>query len=98
MASIARPPPVLNVPDSASTVNVQIIDTTSRIKGIPVSLFVTPEYKGFDYLDCPEPIESDLDVPGSLACRLSISDLISISSQQTLLHLPQPALDGHGHS
>ena len=53
MASTAKPPPALNIPDSKSVVNIRIVDTTSRIKNMPSSIFVTPPYKGFDYLDCP---------------------------------------------
>ena len=53
MASTFKPPPPLNIPDSSSVVNVHIINSTSRIKTIPFSVFVTPPYKGLDYLDCP---------------------------------------------
>lgn len=53
MASTVKPPPPLNIPDSSSVVNVHIINSTSRIKTIPFSVFVTPTYKGLDYLDCP---------------------------------------------
>lgn len=53
MAPTVKPPPQLNIPDSKSVVNVHIIDSTSRIKGIPFSAFMTPPYKGLDYLDCP---------------------------------------------
>ena len=53
MAAAVKPPPSLNIPDSSSVVNVHVINTTSRIKGIPFSVFVTPPYKGLDYLDCP---------------------------------------------
>lgn len=53
MASTVKPPPPLNIPDSQSVVNVHIINSTSRIKTIPFSVFVTPHYKGLDYLDCP---------------------------------------------
>ncbi len=49
----AKSPPPLNIPDSKSIVNVRIINSTSRIKGIPYSVFVTPPYKGLDHLDCP---------------------------------------------
>ena len=53
MASTVKLPPPLNIPDSSSVVNVHIINSTSRIKTIPFSVFVTPPYKGLDYLDCP---------------------------------------------
>ena len=53
MASISKPPPSLNIPDSKSVVNVHIINSTSRMKGIPYSLFMTPSYKGLDTLDAP---------------------------------------------
>lgn len=45
--------PPLNIPHSNSTVNVHIINTTSRIKNIPYSVFVEPPIKGLDFLDCP---------------------------------------------
>ena len=53
MPPTTKPPPSLNIPTSASRVNVRIIDTTSRIKGIPFSLFLIPEYKGLDDPNCP---------------------------------------------
>lgn len=53
MASALKPPPSLDIPDSTCIVNVHIINSTSRIKGIPYSLFTTPSYKGLEYLDCP---------------------------------------------
>ncbi|CAD6567914.1 MAG: hypothetical protein ASARMPREDX12_000839 [Alectoria sarmentosa] len=53
MPPTVTPPPRLNIPNSESTVNVHIINTTSRITKIPFSIFTTPSYKGLDYLDCP---------------------------------------------
>lgn len=53
MAPTIKPPPPLNIPDSKSIVNVHVIDSTSRITGIPFSVFMTPPYKGLEYLDCP---------------------------------------------
>ena len=53
MAPTTEPPPPLNISDSKSVVNVHIINSTSRIKGIPFSVFTTPHYKGLDYLDVP---------------------------------------------
>ena len=53
MASTSKPPPPLNIPDSKSVVNLHIINSTSRIKSLPFSVFVTPPYKGLEYLDCP---------------------------------------------
>ena len=53
MASLSKPPPTLNIPDSKSVVNVHVINSTSRIKGLPYSFFVTPSYKGLDILDGP---------------------------------------------
>lgn len=53
MAPTAQNPPPLNIPPSNSIANVSIINTTSRVKGIPNKMFMLPEYKGFDYLDCP---------------------------------------------
>ncbi|KAI4190992.1 MAG: hypothetical protein L6R41_000442 [Letrouitia leprolyta] len=43
----------LAIPESSSTVDIHIIDSTSRIKGIPISLFMEPEIKGHDIVDCP---------------------------------------------
>ena len=53
MAPTIQLPPPLHIPDSESVVDVHIIDSTSRIKGIPFSVFTTPPYKGLNYLDCP---------------------------------------------
>lgn len=53
MAISGEAPPPLNIPSSNSIVNVSIIDTTSRIKRIPIKIFAEPEYTGLNYLDCP---------------------------------------------
>ena len=53
MSPAAKPAPGLNIPDSESTVHVRVINSTARIKGIPVSIFFEPEIKGFEALDCP---------------------------------------------
>ncbi len=53
MSPATNNPAPINIPSSEATVNVHIIDTTSRIKNIPSSLFVEPPIKGLDYLDCP---------------------------------------------
>ena len=53
MASAAATPPKVDIPSSDSTVNVHIINTTSRIRNIPFSVFVEPPIKGLEYLDCP---------------------------------------------
>lgn len=53
MAPAVEHPPTLNIPASESVVNVHIINSTSRIKGMPFSVFMTPSYKGLDYLDAP---------------------------------------------
>ena len=53
MAPTLKPLPPLNIPDSKSIVNVHIINSTSRIKGIPYSLILTPPYRGLDAIDCP---------------------------------------------
>ena len=45
--------PNSTIPDSASTVEISIIDTTSRIRGIPTELFMEPKIKGHDIIDCP---------------------------------------------
>ncbi|KAI4136400.1 MAG: hypothetical protein L6R39_007807, partial [Caloplaca ligustica] len=43
----------LNIPESTSTVNVSIINSTSRIKDLPTKMFMEPEIKGHDMMDCP---------------------------------------------
>lgn len=53
MAPTPLPPPALNIPESQSTVEVHIIDSSARIRGISSSLFLEPAIKGFDTLDCP---------------------------------------------
>jgi len=50
---MAQPAPDLKIPSSATTVSVRIIDTTTRIDGIPLKGFVEPEIKGFTHLSCP---------------------------------------------
>ncbi|KAL8824158.1 MAG: hypothetical protein Q9170_008238, partial [Blastenia crenularia] len=42
-----------SIPESNSIVNVHIINSTSRIKGIPTSVFMEPEIKGHNTIDCP---------------------------------------------
>lgn len=50
---MAQPLPDLKIPSTQNTVSVRIIDTTSHIQGILVSLFVSPQIEGHTYLDCP---------------------------------------------
>ncbi|CZR61211.1 uncharacterized protein PAC_11107 [Phialocephala subalpina] len=50
---MAQPPPDLKIPSSSTTVSVRIIDTTSHISGIPTSIFMQPDIKGFNTLTCP---------------------------------------------
>ncbi|KAI4092054.1 MAG: hypothetical protein LQ344_003709 [Seirophora lacunosa] len=45
--------PKLGIPESTSTVGIQIINSTSRIKGIPVKTFMEPGITGHDIMDCP---------------------------------------------
>ena len=40
--------PPLNIPSSTSTVNIYVIDTTTRMNGVPIKLLVEPEYRGFE--------------------------------------------------
>ena len=53
MYPAATPPPILNIPESEAIVHVRVINSTSRIRGIPASVFFEPEIKGFEVLDCP---------------------------------------------
>lgn len=53
MAPTAQDPPLLNIPESDSAVEVHIINTTSHIKGLPTSRFFEPKIQGFDAMDCP---------------------------------------------
>ena len=53
MSPAAKSAPILNIPESESTVHVRVINSTSRIRGIPVRTFFEPEIKGFEVLDCP---------------------------------------------
>ncbi|KAL8715637.1 MAG: hypothetical protein Q9225_006368 [Loekoesia sp. 1 TL-2023] len=43
----------LDIPESSSTVDVHIINSTSKIKGIPTTMFMEPETKGHSIIDCP---------------------------------------------
>jgi hypothetical protein len=47
------PAPPLNIPSSSSQVRVQLIDTTSKITGVPLAPFLEPPIKGHETLDCP---------------------------------------------
>ncbi|TVY38001.1 Cytochrome P450 monooxygenase, partial [Lachnellula subtilissima] len=47
---MAQPPPDLKIPSSTTTVNIRIIDTTTRISGIPLEGFVSPAIKGHTLL------------------------------------------------
>ncbi|MCJ1272061.1 hypothetical protein MMC22_011968 [Lobaria immixta] len=53
MSPIAEDAPALNVPESNAIVKVHIINTTSRMKDVPSSLFFGPDVKGFHFMDCP---------------------------------------------
>lgn len=46
------PKPELNIPLSAQTVDVRVIDSTARIK-IPVAAFIQDKIPGHDFLECP---------------------------------------------
>ena len=41
------------IPDSASAVDISIINSTARIRGIPTERFVEPRIKGYNVMDCP---------------------------------------------
>ncbi|KAL8856492.1 MAG: hypothetical protein Q9178_006891 [Gyalolechia marmorata] len=41
------------IPESASTVDISIINSTARIRGVPTERFMEPKIKGYDVLDCP---------------------------------------------
>ena len=43
----------LNIPASPSTVKISIINSTSLIQGIPMSIFAEPDIKGHEFIDCP---------------------------------------------
>ncbi|KAL8947129.1 MAG: hypothetical protein Q9222_006553 [Ikaeria aurantiellina] len=45
--------PTFEIPESATAVDVHIINSTSRISGIPTEVFMEPKIKGLDILDCP---------------------------------------------
>ncbi|KAI0175522.1 beta-lactamase-like protein [Hypoxylon sp. FL1284] len=46
-------PPEINIPASASTVNVHIVNTTGTIRAAEVQRFVEPKIPGHDWLACP---------------------------------------------
>ncbi|KAI4201314.1 MAG: hypothetical protein LQ350_003352 [Teloschistes chrysophthalmus] len=46
-------PPQFQIPESTSTADVHIINSTSRIRGIPTDLMMEPHIDNFDVLDCP---------------------------------------------
>ncbi|KAL8958768.1 MAG: hypothetical protein Q9183_005772, partial [Haloplaca sp. 2 TL-2023] len=41
------------IPESSHAVDVHIIDSTSRIAGIPITTFMEPKIKGHDVMKCP---------------------------------------------
>ena len=45
--------PDLHIPQSKSTVSVRIIDKTSLVQGIPLSIFLEPQIEGFTSLKAP---------------------------------------------
>ncbi len=45
--------PPLNIPYSRHSVRVRIIDTTSVVDGLPLSLFIEPQIQGFSTLSAP---------------------------------------------
>lgn len=45
--------PDLKIPKSNHTVRVRMIDTTSPVYGLPLSLFIEPPTEGFDTLSAP---------------------------------------------
>ena len=49
---MAKMSPSLNIPESSSTVDISIIDTTSRIR-LPSSSLFQPSIKGNETLDAP---------------------------------------------
>jgi glyoxylase-like metal-dependent hydrolase (beta-lactamase superfamily II) len=51
--AMALAAPSLHIPPSDTTVSVRIINTTSHIANIPLSLLVSPRIHGFDTLTCP---------------------------------------------
>lgn len=51
--STSLPTPVLNIAQSTNTVDVRIIDTTSRIHNVPATYFTKPSIQGYDNVDCP---------------------------------------------
>ena len=46
-------PPRLSIPESQSSVNVHIIDSTARLRDLKTKDFFEPEFVGFDTLDIP---------------------------------------------
>ncbi|KAL8925748.1 MAG: hypothetical protein Q9172_002089 [Xanthocarpia lactea] len=41
------------IPESASAVDISIINSTARIRGVPTERFMEPKIKGYNVLDCP---------------------------------------------
>lgn len=50
---MAITPPDLGLPASKAKVDIRIINSTTRILGMPVSLFVQPDIKGYTTIDAP---------------------------------------------
>ncbi|KAL8712618.1 MAG: hypothetical protein Q9220_003149 [cf. Caloplaca sp. 1 TL-2023] len=45
--------PTFEIPESTSVVDIHIINSTSKIRGLPTELFMEPKIKGYDVIDCP---------------------------------------------
>lgn len=50
---MATPPPELHIPQSTSTVDVSIINTSGTIRGVNAWRFIEPPIKGHDWLSTP---------------------------------------------
>jgi len=83
----AVPPPDLKIPSSQSTVDVSIIDTTTRIWNVPTSLFLTPSYASFPTLNCPA--YSFLIRHESTSTNL----IFDLGLRKDYENMPQPILD-----
>ncbi|KAL8685265.1 MAG: hypothetical protein Q9218_007871 [Villophora microphyllina] len=46
-------PTKFNIPESTSTVEVHIINSTSRVRNLPTTIMMEPHIDNFDTFDCP---------------------------------------------
>ncbi|TVY26853.1 Cytochrome P450 monooxygenase [Lachnellula hyalina] len=82
---MAQPPPDLKIPSSTTTVNIRIIDTTSRISGIPLEGFVSPAIKGHTLLTAAPAFSFLIEHPSNRKLLFDLGDPSTFDSHTALI-------------